>query len=294
MVATPIEARQPGRTNLARSVEGRRQWTLAALSIPALMLLVGLFAYPVFRLMLLSFEGWTLEHYQRALFDTLYLRVLWDTLRISAIVTVASLLLSYPVAYLLATTTRFWAVVGFTFVMLPFWTSILVRTYAWMVVLGRNGVLNGTLMELGLIERPLALLHNELGVLIGMVHVLMPFMLLPIYSAMRRVDQNLVQAAQGLGAPGWRVLTRVYLPLTSDGILAGSVLVFVLSIGFFITPALLGGGRVMMISMLIEQQVREFLNWSFASALAAVLLAATLLVYAGVQRLSGGRSAIRS
>lgn len=279
--------------NRAAAARRRRHIHLALLGVPAVILLLGLFVFPVFRLGIMSLEGGNLIQYQKVVFDSLYMRILWDTLRISAIVTIVSLIMSYPVAYFMATTSRFWVIVGFTFVMLPFWTSILVRTYAWMVILGRNGVFNKTLLDLGLIERPIAFLHNELGVLIGMVHVLMPFMLLPIYNAMRQVDRSLVQAAQGLGAPAWKIMARVYLPLTVHGVVAGSLLVFVLSIGFFITPALLGGGRVLMISMIIEQQVREFVNWPFASALAFVLLAATLIIYVGVQRLTGGHSAVR-
>ena len=168
--------------------------------------------------------------------------------------------------------------------LLPLWTSVLVRTYAWMVLLGRNGVFNRWLIDGGIISDPLPLLHNFTGVLIGMVHVLLPYMVLPIYGAVRRLDPAIVAAAQGLGASNWRIFWRIYVPLTLNGIFAGSVLVFVLSLGFFITPALLGGGRVIMIAVLIEQQVRETLNWPFAAALSAVLLAFTFAVYALAQR----------
>jgi len=135
------------------------------------------------------------------------------------------------------------------------------------------------------IAQPLPLLYNMTGVLIGMVHVLLPFMVFPIYSIMRRVDSGLLLAAEGLGATPWKIFQRIYLPLTLPGVLAGTTLVFVLSIGFYITPALLGGGRVLMIAVLIEKQVREFLDWGFASALSMVLLAAALLVYAAFRRL---------
>jgi ABC-type spermidine/putrescine transport system permease subunit I len=148
-----------------------------------------------------------------------------------------------------------------------------------MVLLGRNGVFNRWLIEAGLISDPLPLLHNFNGVLIGMVHVLLPYMVLPIYGAVRRLDPALVAAAEGLGASDWRIFWRIYLPLTLPGIFAGSVIVFVLSLGFYITPALLGGGKVMMLAVLIEQEVRQTLNWPFASALSAVLLVSTLGVY---------------
>lgn len=293
---TDVVGREEGgqdRTRANASFELRRQLRLVGLAAPALVFLLILFGYPILRLLMFSIEDGTFVHFEKALTEELYLQVLYDTLRIALVVTLFSLLLSYPLAYFLATTSPFWVAVGFALVMLPFWTSILVRTYAWMVILGRNGLINKLLLDLGIVERPVAMMHNELAVLIGMVHVLMPFMLLPIYAAMRRVDRNLVQAAEGLGAPGYMIFLKIYLPLTAHGIVAGGVLVFVLSLGFFITPALLGGGRVMMISVLIEQQVRELLNWPFASALSAVLLVATLAIYVLVQRLNRGTEGMR-
>jgi ABC-type spermidine/putrescine transport system permease subunit I len=262
----------------------RRDRLLAALGVPAFAMLALLFAYPVLRLMSLSVEGGSLEWYEKALGGRLYLEVYFITVRVAVIVTMITLLLSYPIAYFLATTTRLAAALGFALVILPLWTSILVRTYAWMVLLGRNGIINKSLLAVGFIEEPLALLHNELGVVIGMVHVLMPYMVLPIYAAMRRVDPDLIQAAEGLGAGSVRIFGRIFLPLSAQGIYAGSILVFVLSLGFFITPALLGGGRVIMIAVLIEQQVREVLNWPFAGALSTVLLAATIATYGLAQR----------
>ena len=272
------------------AIERRRQRMLAALGVPALALLAVLFAYPVLRLMALSMEGGSLTWYAKALGESFYLEVFWITVRIAVIVTLATLVLSYPIAYFLATATHLVAALGFALVVLPLWTSILVRTYAWMVLLGRNGVVNKSLMAVGIIDEPLALLHNELGVVIGMVHVLMPYMVLPVYAAMRRVDPDLLQAAEGLGAGALRIFYRVFLPLSAQGIYAGCTLVFVLSVGFFITPALLGGGRVIMIAVLIEQQVREVLNWSFASALATVLLVGTIAIYGLAQRAIGERA----
>jgi ABC-type spermidine/putrescine transport system permease subunit I len=231
-----------------------------------------------------SLAGGTLDWYAKALGEGLYLQVFWNTFEIALLVTLFSLLLGYPLGYLIATTTPFWATVGFVLVLLPLWTSILVRTYAWMVLLGRNGVFNRWLIDAGVIHDPLPLLNNLTGVLIGMVHVLLPYVVLPVYGAVKRLDPALIAAAEGLGASSWRTFWRIVLPLTLNGVFAGGVLVFVLSLGFFITPALLGGGRVMMVAVLIEQQVRETLNWPFAAALSAVLLAATLVVYAAAQR----------
>jgi ABC-type spermidine/putrescine transport system permease subunit I len=238
-----------------------------------------------------SVEAGTLDWYAKALGEGLYLQVFWNTFEIALLVTGFCLLLGYPLGFLIATTTPTWATLGFIFVLLPLWTSVLVRTYAWMVLLGRNGVFNRWLIDGGIISDPLPLLHNFTGVLIGMVHVLLPYMVLPIYGAVRRLDPAIVSAAEGLGASNWRIFWRIYVPLTLNGIFAGSVLVFVLSLGFFITPALLGGGRVMMIAVLIEQQVRETLNWPFAAALSAVLLAFTFAVYAVAQRFTRAETA---
>jgi ABC-type spermidine/putrescine transport system permease subunit I len=253
-------------------------------ALPALVLLFVFFLYPVVRMLGYSIEGGTFEWYAKALGEGLYLQVFINTFEIAFWVTAICLLLGYPLGFLLATTTPGWATVGFIFVLLPLWTSVLVRTYAWMVLLGRNGVFNRMMIEAGVISDPVPMLNNFSGVLIGMVHVLLPYMVLPIYGAVRRVDPSLVSAAQGLGASNARIFRRVYLPLTLPGIFAGAVIVFVLSLGFYITPALLGGGRVIMLAVMIEQQVHQTLNWPFAAALSASLLVVTLAVYAAAQR----------
>jgi putative spermidine/putrescine transport system permease protein len=255
---------------------------------PALLFLAFLYLLPMAMLLSQSVAGGSLANYEKALTDGLYVRVLLDTLLIAAYVSAICLVLGYPVAYLLAVTPGRWAAIGLAFVLLPFWTSILVRTYGWMVLLGRNGIINRALLDSGLVSAPLPLLNNMTGVLIGMVHVLLPYMIFPLYAVMRRMDPALAAAAEGLGAPGWQVFRRIYFPLTLPGVLAGVTLVYVLSIGFFITPALLGGGKVAMMAVLIEHQVRTFLNWGFASALSAVLLVATLLVYVLLRRLLKG------
>ena len=262
-----------------------------ALSAPAMILLLLVFAIPLLQLLAFSVEDGSLAAYEKAVSNELYLQVIFETFKIAALVTLLTLALGYPVAYVMATSGRIWRVIGIAFVLLPFWTSILVRTYAWMVLLGRNGVINRTLVGWGVIASPLPLLNNEAAVLIGMVHVLLPYMILPVFSAVRNVDPNLVLAAEGLGASHWRAFLRVTLPLTRNGVAAGVTLVFTLSLGFFITPALLGGGRVVMIANLIEEQVRELLNWAFAGALSAILLALTLAAFWGVSLLARTRSA---
>ena len=250
-----------------------------ALTLPALLLLTLLFVLPLGRLFALSFEGGSFEWYEKALTGGLYTTILFRTFEIAAIVTLCCLVIGYPVAFLLATTTPGWRAIGFAFVMLPLWTSVLVRTYAWMVLLGRNGVINRILINSGLMEQPLSMLNSKMAVILGMVHVMLPFMILPIYSAVTRIDPDLPKAARGLGASALRIVTTIYLPLTLRGIVAGVTLVFVVSLGFYITPALLGGGKVLMFAMVIEQQVREFLAWNFAGALSVILLAVTLFVF---------------
>jgi ABC-type spermidine/putrescine transport system permease subunit I len=274
-----------------KSVAARQRVAGWGPAIPALVLLFAFFLFPVVRMLGASLESGNLDWYVKALGEELYIRVMWNTFEIAVLVTLVCLLLGYPLAFLMATTTPKWATLGFIFVLLPLWTSVLVRTYAWMVLLGRNGVINRLLVDYGIVSAPLPLLHNFTGVMIGMVHVLLPYMVLPIYSAVRKIDPAIPAAAAGLGASNWRIFWRIWLPLTLNGVFAGCVLVFILSLGFYITPALLGGGRVIMIAVLIEQQVREALNWPFAAALSAVLLVVTFLVYTLAQRFSQRESA---
>ena len=261
-------------------------------ALPALVLLFAFFLFPVVRMLGFSLEAGSLDWYAKALGEELYLRVFWNTFEIALIVSVICLLIGYPLGFLIATTSPGWATLGFIFVLLPLWTSVLVRTYAWMVLLGRNGVFNRWMIETGVITDPIPMLNNFTGVLIGMVHVLLPYMVLPVYGAVRRLDPALIAAAEGLGASSWSIFWRIYLPLTLPGIFAGATIVFVLSLGFFITPALLGGGKVMMLAVLIEQQIHQTLNWPFAAALSAVLLALTLGVYSLAQGLT--RQEVRS
>ncbi len=250
-----------------------------ALSLPAVIFLLILFAIPVAHLMLLSVQSGSFENYEKAFTDELYVTVLLNTFEIALMVTVISFLLAYPLAYYLTVASPIWRAIGMFCLLMPFWTSILVRTYAWMSILGRRGIINEFLLSLGIIDTPLSLLYNTSSVLLGMVHVLMPYMVFPVYAVMRRVDPNLMQAAFGLGAPAWRAFVRVYFPMTMPGVLAGTSLVFILSMGFYITPVLLGGGRVTMIAVLIEQHVTEFLAWDFAGALSMALLTFTLVIY---------------
>jgi ABC-type spermidine/putrescine transport system permease subunit I len=266
--------------------DGRHVWLL----LPALLILGAFFVYPLFGILLRSVykNGYTLESYRQVVRTAVYLTVLGKTFEMAALVTVSALLLGYPLAYVLATVRPRLARLLVVIVVLPFLTSIIVRTYAWMVLLGSNGVVNQYLVALGLTTAPLKLLYNRAGVVVGMTYVLLPFMVLTLASVMRGIDPALVRAAHSLGASRWEAFRRVFLPLSAPGIAGGTLLVFILSLGFFITPALMGGPSDIMIAMLIEREVEFTLNWSFASTLAVILLAVTLVgfaVYYRVMRL---------
>ena len=255
------------------------QLRLALLAAPAVLFLTVVLLVPLADLLSLGVASGTFAPYQKALGDPLYLSVIGLTFSIALATAVICLLLGYPVALFLASSHGVVLAIGFICVLLPFWTSLLVRTYAWMALLGRNGVINRCLLDWGLIGEPLPLLYNFGGVLVGTVHVLLPYMIFPIYAAMIRIDRNLLLAAEGLGAGICSIFWRIYLPLTLPGVFAGFALVFILSLSAFVTPALLGGGRVTMIANIIQIQVSEFLNWPFASALSAIVLASAVLVY---------------
>ena len=213
------------------------------------------------------------------------------TADISLATTVAVLVIGYPLAFALTIAKRFAFRVIIACVLLPYFTSIIVRTYAWMVLLGRTGVVNQALTGIGLTDAPLQLLYNRGAVIVGMTYVLLPYMVLTLYSAMRAVDGRLLQAAQGMGASRARTFFRVYLPLTMNGVIAGSLLVFILAIGFFITPALMGAPDDLMVGMLIERQIELADNWPVAAVMSMVLLAVTLVIYAVYSRFADLRRA---
>ncbi len=266
------------------------------LLVPCLVLLVFFFLLPLIRIFGLSFFDpvFTLKHYFRIFQVEVYLQVLLRTMTVALLVGACCLLLGYPAAYLLAELPPRIANILMIFVLIPLWTSILVRTYSWMVLLGREGLLNKMLLYFQLIHEPLSLLYTSKAVILGMVQILLPFMILPLFSAMKGIDRSLLKASRSLGAGPAQTFLRVYFPLSLPGVAAGFILVFILSLGFFITPALLGGRKDIMISMLIENQVRELLNWGFAAALSLVLLLATAVIlavfnrFASVEKLFSG------
>ncbi|WP_243856946.1 ABC transporter permease subunit [Paraburkholderia sp. BL6665CI2N2] len=246
--------------------------------------------YPVGQLLLLSIHndtGFTLIEYKRLFASSVYVEVLLITLKVSLWTTFFSVLAGYPIAYLISSATRerknrllFW-------VLLSFWTSFLVRTFAWVVLLGRNGVINQLLLKLGIIDEPLSLLYHFASVIVGMVHALMPLAVLTMLSVMENIDRRLPSAAATLGARPGTVFWKVYFPLSLPGVAAGALMVFVTAIGFFITPTLLGGRHQTMITQLIIDQVMQALNWGFAGAISVLLLAVVLVVFLVYDRMVG-------
>ncbi|MGV0817750.1 ABC transporter permease [Martelella sp. AMO21009] len=257
--------------------EKNRYWMLV---LPALVIMIIFYIWPVLNIwgISLSEPNPGFANYTR-MFDSNAVRVSFSlTFQIAAITTIFCLALGYVLAYTISNFTVRIGPLMLGLVLLPFWVSVLIRSFAWIVLLGRSGIVNDALLGLGWIHSPIRFMHNELGVLIAMVHVMLPFAVLPILANMRGIPDSYVRAARGLGASEWRAFREVYFPQTLPGVFSGGLLVFVLSLGFFITPALLGGGRVMMISEYITYQIQEFLNWGLGSALSVALLVATAIV----------------
>ena len=216
-----------------------------------------------------------------------FVDVLARTLWISLMVTAICMLLGFPVAYLLATLPAKSSNLLMILVLLPFWTSLLVRTSAWVVVLQNEGILNGLMLGLGLIDAPVQMIFNRFGVYVAMTHVLLPFMVLPLYSVMKGISPAYMRAAASLGAPPWTAFVRVYLPQTLPGITAGCLLVFILALGYYITPALVGGADDQMVSYFIAFYTNRTVNWGLAAALATLLLAATIVLFGVYSRVAG-------
>jgi len=271
------------------------------LMLPALVILLLMFFVPLvlfFVRTFMEFEGTTAQFLAQAgdlLLSQPYLTALATTNWIALIVTVTVLLIGYPIAYYLTTAKGPGVSIVVLAIVLPYFTSIIVRTFSWMVLLGEHGLVNDTLRAAGLIHEPLSLMYNRLGVLIGMSYVLLPYMVLTLFAAMRGIDASLLRAAEGLGASGPYTFRRVYLPLSLHGVLSGALIVYILSIGYFITPALMGGQHDIMIAMLIDRELEVAVDWPSAALMSLSLLLVTLVLYAlyyrvtDVRRLIGAR-----
>ena len=267
---------------------------------PAVLFLLLLFVYPTALLVGLSASDVdgkiSVDHYARLFEGDLYTKVLLITLKVALWTTAFAIIAGYPVAYLLANVKSSLRNTLIIWVLLPFWTSFLVRTFAWLVLLGRKGAINDLLILLGIIDYPIKIIYNFTGVMIGMVHALMPLCVLTMLAVMENIDTNLTKAAGTLGARRGQAFWRIYFPLSLPGVAAGGLLIFVTSLGFFITPALLGSARETMIVQLIMFQIDSMLNWGFAGAISMLLLVTVLVIFflydrwLGLSTLSGGTS----
>ncbi|SHI36369.1 putative spermidine/putrescine transport system permease protein [Roseomonas rosea] len=268
------------------------------LLLPSLALLLALFLVPIGWFLWSSIAelgSWAeiMEEAEAVLLSGAVGGALLNTGWVGLVVTVLTLVIGYPVSYALsrARGAAFTAIL--LCIVLPYFTSTIVRTYAWMVLLGRNGLINQILLGLGLVSEPVNLLYNRTGVIIGMTYVLLPYMVLTLYAAMKAVDPRLMQAAEGMGASPATVFRRVFMPLTLHGVVAGVLITFILAIGFFITPALMGGPGDIMVAMLIEREVELTQNWPAAAMMTVVLLAVTLSLYAVYSRFAEPGEAVR-
>lgn len=275
----------------ARPHRGRaaeRRWLSRVVFLgPGLATWTLLFALPVGLILLYSFftrgpfggveYRITLRNFERAL-DPLFVRVLWGSIQMAALTTLVALLVSYPAAYFIATRSPRWRLPLLVLVVLPFWTNLLIRTYAWIVLLNREGLVNRVLIGAGLLDGPLTLLGTRMAIVLGLLYVYLPLMILPLFSAIERLGVAPRQAAEDLGASPARAFLRVTLPLTLPGVMAGCVFVFVPTLGNFVVPDLLGGGKTIMVGNLIQSQFFQARDWPFGAALSISVLAVTTVL----------------
>ena len=268
------------------------------LLVPALLLYGVVFLWPTGVMLARSVvenDALSAANYAELASTPLYLNVIATTFRFAVVVTALCLVLGYPIAMLMARGSWRTRALLTVAVVVPYWLDYIVRTYSWMVLLGRNGFVNQMLVGLGLVDNPTSFLSSDFAVIVGMVQVMLPLMILSLFAGMTRIDAELLEAASAHGAGGFAAFRTVFLPLSLPGVIAGCLLTFVNTLGFYITPALLGGPKQTMISQSIDVLASKLLDWPLASALSAVLLAATVVVLAafnrlfGFERLAGGR-----
>jgi ABC-type spermidine/putrescine transport system permease subunit I len=275
------------RADVAR-LFARERKTLLLLSVPALLFVLLVLVAPLTWLMALSFftkaGSFTFENYLRIFSDGSYAKSFWLTTWIAVVVTAICVVLGYPVAYAINLMPPWASRICLALVAIPFWTSVLVRTYAWLILLQNEGVVNRLLVKLGLIETPIRMMYNMTGNLVGMVHILLPFLVFPLYAGLRRIDPDYVKAALGLGASQTYAFWRIYFPLSVPGLVAGAALVFILSLGFYITPALLGGGKIIVIPLVLERDITWSQDWGPATAASVVFVGAILAIFSVLAR----------
>jgi putative spermidine/putrescine transport system permease protein len=267
---------------MRRAAQGQAGWWL--LILPAFLLMTAFYVAPILQVLAISFTDPQpgLQNYERLFTSESVQRVVVTTLRICGITTLLALLLGYVLAYRIALASdrarRWWILV----VLVPLWISVLVRAFAWVTLLRRQGLVNQALLEAGVVAEPLQLVWNEFGIVVGMVHYMVPYAVLPMLASMREIDPRLLAAARGLGASRVTVFHRVFLPLSLPGLIAAGVLVFIFSLGFYITPAILGGGKTLMVAEWISLQILDLIRWGLGAMMATMLVVtilATLAVF---------------
>lgn len=268
-----VNAASPRRMNLSNEM----------LLYPVLAFLLIFFVLPIgwfFIKSALDYEGNFLVMLYQTFTSKLFISVAFKTVWLSLIVTLLALLCAYPVAYTMTRSGSFRFTLIVICVIVPYFTSIIVRTYSWMIILGTRGVINTFLIQIGLIDKPLNLMYNMVGVTIGMTYVLLPYFVLTLFSAMKGIDMWLLQAGRSMGASNFYIFRRIFFPLSMPGIVSGFLIVYILAVGFFVTPALMGGPDDVMLAMLIQRNIEVTVNWPLASALSLFLLLVTLVIYA--------------
>ncbi|TJY41566.1 ABC transporter permease [Cohnella pontilimi] len=276
---------------MRRPPDFARWWTLS----PVTVWMIVLFLLPLILVLAVSFMSrnifggieytFSLDNYIRY-FDPLYLKILWVSCQLAFLTTVFCLLIGYPFAYIIARSPAKYRNVLLLFVIVPFWTNSLIRTYAWIILLRTEGVINTILLHIGIIDKPLTMLYNDTAVLIGLVYTMLPFMILPLYASIEKLDKALLEAASDLGARPRQTFWKVTLPLTAPGIMAGTLLVFIPALGLFFIPDLMGGSKAILIGNLIKNQFLTARDWPFGSAISIILMALTLLFIAVYVKIS--------
>lgn len=268
----------------------KEKWGNPAAYMPLLIIMIVGFIMPMFIIVKMSVmtPKFSFKHYITFFSNPTYMQTYLRTFKTAFVVTFGCLLLGYPVAFFLANcvktkTANFLRM----FIVIPFWVSILIRTFAWKMILSNTGVLNVTLMKWGVIDEPLALLYNSFAVYLSMIHILLPFMILTLYGVMKGINPSYYNAALSLGAKPGKAFWNVYFPQSTQGILSGSLMVFIQALGFYITPSILGGSKDTMLPVVIEMQVNRALNWNIASAMAVILLITTIIIIVIYTKLLG-------
>ena len=264
----------------------RRKLAAALTILPGLGYMAIFFLIPLLIVVCYSFLSrgtyggialsWTIENYLNV-FNPLYLTILWRSVKLAMLTTILCLLIGYPIAVAIDNMRSRWQLTALMLVVLPSWMNLLIKNYAWIVILRRQGVINTVLLTLGIIDQPLELMFSEIAVLIGLVHSYLPFMILPLYAVIEKLDHRLVEAARDLGATKWQAFVQIVIPQTTKGIVVGCILVFVPALGAFLTPDLLGGANSVMIGNLIHNQIYAVRDWPFGSAIAIVLMSIVML-----------------